>query len=159
MIYFHADFDKRVNDNKTAAEEALKKIPGIRKTIDEANAKTKQAEDALGNARMDASEAKKKAEDAKKIAEMLQEDAAKTKQDADDTFNDAMTLESEVSNMMNRLKEAEDELVGKKNEADQDMMMADMASQAAKEADEQARKAKKAVQGVLNTINKLLGEL
>ncbi|XP_060686295.1 laminin subunit gamma-1 [Hemiscyllium ocellatum] len=153
------DFDKRVNDNKTAAEEALKKIPGIRRTIDEANAKTKQAEDALGNARMDASEAKKKAEDAKKIAELLQEDAAKTKQDADDTFNDAMALEAEVSDMMNRLKEAEDELAGKKNEADQDMMMADMASQAAKEADEQARKAKKAVQGVLNTINRLLGEL
>ncbi|XP_067846571.1 laminin subunit gamma-1 isoform X2 [Heptranchias perlo] len=153
------DFDKRVNDNKTAAEEALKKIPHIRKTIDDANAKTKQAEDALGNARMDASEAKKKAEDAEQIANTLQESAAKTKQDADDTFNDAMDLEEEVSDMMERLKKAEDELAVKKDEADQDMMMADMASQAAKEADEQARKAKKAVQGVLNTINKLLGEL
>lgn len=70
---FPADFDKRVNDNKTAAEEALKKIPSIRKTIDDANAKTKQAEDALGNARMDASEAKKKAEDAEQIANALQQ--------------------------------------------------------------------------------------
>ncbi|GCB72288.1 hypothetical protein scyTo_0006235 [Scyliorhinus torazame] len=153
------DFDKRVNDNKTAAEEALKKIPVIRKTIDDANAKTKQAEDALGSARMDASEAKKKAENAEQIAKALQENAAKTKQNADGTFTDAMALETEVNDMMKRLKEAEDELAEKKDEADQDMMMADMASQAAKEADEQARKAKKAVQGVLNTINKLLTEL
>ncbi|XP_069794299.1 laminin subunit gamma-1 isoform X1 [Narcine bancroftii] len=153
------DFDKRVNDNKTAAEEALKKIPNIRKTIDDANAKTKQSEDALGNARMDASEAKQKAKDAEQIANKLQQSAAETKQDADKTFNDAMDLEEEVSEMMKKLKVAEDELASKKDEADQDMMMADMASQAAKEADEQARKAKKSVQGVLNIINKLLGEL
>ena len=66
------DFDKRVNDNKTAAEEALKKIPAITQTIAEANNKTRQAELALGNAAADAREAKTKAGDAEKIARSVQ---------------------------------------------------------------------------------------
>lgn len=67
-----ADFDKRVNDNKTAAEEALKKIPSINATIMAANEKTKQAEAALGNAANDAREAKNKAEEAERIASNVQ---------------------------------------------------------------------------------------
>lgn len=66
------DFDRRVNDNKTAAEEALKKIPAITQTIAEANNKTRQAELALGNAAADAREAKAKANDAEKIAGTIQ---------------------------------------------------------------------------------------
>lgn len=66
------DFDKRVNDNKTAAEEALKKIPAISQTIAEANNKTHQAELALGNAAADAREAKARADDAEKIASSVQ---------------------------------------------------------------------------------------
>uniref|UniRef100_A0A8C2ZEG4 Laminin, gamma 1 n=1 Tax=Cyclopterus lumpus TaxID=8103 RepID=A0A8C2ZEG4_CYCLU len=66
------DFDKRVNDNKTAAEDALKKIPAINATIMAANQKTKQAEAALGNAAADAREAKSKAEEAEKIAGNVQ---------------------------------------------------------------------------------------
>lgn len=66
------DFDKRVNDNKTAAEEALKKIPAITQTIAEANNKTRQAELALGSAAADAREAKTKADDAEKIAGSVQ---------------------------------------------------------------------------------------
>ncbi|KAK1879358.1 hypothetical protein KUDE01_027481, partial [Dissostichus eleginoides] len=62
------DFDRRVNDNKTAAEDALKKIPAINATIMAANQKTRQAEAALGNADADAREAKAKAEEAEKIA-------------------------------------------------------------------------------------------
>lgn len=66
------DFDKRVNDNKTAAEEALKKIPAISQTIAEANNKTQQAELALGNAAADTREAKARADDAEKIASSVQ---------------------------------------------------------------------------------------
>lgn len=66
------DFDERVNDNKTAAEEALKKIPAISQTIAEANNKTRQAELALGNAAADAREAKARADDAEKIASSVQ---------------------------------------------------------------------------------------
>lgn len=70
--YVLPDFDKRVNDNKTAADEALKKIPAIIQTITEANNKTRQAELALGNAAADAREAKNKAEDAERIASSVQ---------------------------------------------------------------------------------------
>ena len=66
------DFDKRVNDNKTAAEDAMKKIPEINATIIAANEKTKQAEGALGNAATDAKMAKSKAEEAEKIASAVQ---------------------------------------------------------------------------------------
>lgn len=67
-----ADFDNRVNDNKTTAEEALKRIPEINATINMANEKTRQAEAALGNAAADAKEAKTKAEEAEKIAANVQ---------------------------------------------------------------------------------------
>lgn len=67
-----SDFDKRVNDNKTAAEDAMKKIPEINATIIMAAEKTRQAEGALGNAAADAAEAKNKAEEAENIANAVQ---------------------------------------------------------------------------------------
>uniref|UniRef100_A0A8C8LMF1 Laminin subunit gamma-1 n=1 Tax=Oncorhynchus tshawytscha TaxID=74940 RepID=A0A8C8LMF1_ONCTS len=150
------DFDKRVNDNKTAAEDAMKRIPEINATIIAANEKTKQAEGALGNAAADAKEAKSKAEEAEKIASA---GSAKTKADAEKAFEDTMMLDGEVNGMMDQLSAAEAELAKKKAEADQDMMMASMASDNAKEAEDNARKAKSAVRTVLNTINDLLKSL
>uniref|UniRef100_K7G499 Laminin subunit gamma-1 n=1 Tax=Pelodiscus sinensis TaxID=13735 RepID=K7G499_PELSI len=153
------DFDKRVNDNKTAAEGALKKIPAITRTIAEANNKTQQAELALGNAAADAREAKSKADDAEKIANSVQKNAASTKSEADKTFSDVTELDKEVDDMLKQLQDAEKELKRKQEEADQDMMMAGMASQAAQEADDNARKAKSSVNSLLTLINDLLGQL
>lgn len=153
------DFDKRVNDNKTAAEDALKKIPAINATIIAANQKTKQAEAALGNAAADAREAKNKAEEAERIAGNVQKGSAKTKEDAEKAFQDTTKLDNEVSDMMDQLDAAEQELARKKAEADQDMMMAGMASDNAKEAEDNARKAKSAVKTVLSTITALLDQL
>ncbi|XP_029309104.1 laminin subunit gamma-1-like [Cottoperca gobio] len=153
------DFDKRVNDNKTAAEDALKKIPAINATIMAANQKTKQAEAALGNAAADAREAKNKAEEAEKIAGSVQKGSAKTKQDAEKAFQDTNKLDEEVGDMMDQLDAAEQELARKKAEADQDMMMAGMATDNAKEAEDNARKAKSAVKTVLSTITVLLDQL
>ncbi|XP_030630034.1 laminin subunit gamma-1 [Chanos chanos] len=153
------DFDKRVNDNKTAAEEAMKRIPAINATINAANEKTRQAEGALGNAAADAKEAKTKAQEAEKIASAVQKGSAKAKDDAEKAFDDAMKLDGEVKDMMDQLSAAEKELARKKAEADQDMMMASMASDNAKEAEDNARKAKNAVRTVLKTINDLLSQL
>ena len=61
-----------MNDNKTAAEEALQRIPQINATIIAANEKTRQAEAALGNAAADAKEAKSKAEEAERITSNVQ---------------------------------------------------------------------------------------
>ncbi|CAB1416631.1 unnamed protein product [Pleuronectes platessa] len=153
------DFDKRVNDNKTAAEDAMKKIPAINATIMAANEKTRQAESALGNAAADAREARTKAEDAERIASTVQKGSAKTKEDAEKAFQDTNKLDAEVDNMMDDLSAAEQELARKKAEADQDMMMAGMASNNAKEAEDNARKAKGAVKTVLSTIIALLNQL
>ncbi|XP_062849994.1 laminin subunit gamma-1 [Trichomycterus rosablanca] len=153
------DFDRRVNDNKTTAEEALKRIPQINATINAANDKTRQAEEALGNAAADAKDAKTKAEEADKIASNVQKGAAKAKDDAEKAFGDTMKLDKEVQDLMKQLADAENELEKKKDDAMQDMMMAGMASDNAKEAENNARKAKDAVDNVLNTINGLLGQL
>lgn len=67
-----SDFDKRVNDNKTAAEAAMRTLPHISATIQTAIQKTRQAEAALGNAAADAREAKSKAEEAERIASNVQ---------------------------------------------------------------------------------------
>uniref|UniRef100_A0A3P8WAY1 Laminin, gamma 1 n=2 Tax=Cynoglossus semilaevis TaxID=244447 RepID=A0A3P8WAY1_CYNSE len=153
------DFDQRVNDNKTAAEEAMKKIPAINATIMAANQKTRQAEAALGNATADAREAKNKAEEAERIASNVQKGSAQTKADAEKAFQDANKLDDEVDDMLEQLSSAEQELARKKAEADQDMMMAGMASSNAKEAEDNARKAKGAVRMVLSTIAALLDQL
>uniref|UniRef100_A0A8C4GIU1 Laminin subunit gamma-1 n=1 Tax=Dicentrarchus labrax TaxID=13489 RepID=A0A8C4GIU1_DICLA len=153
------DFDKRVNDNKTAAEDALKKIPAINATIMAANDKTRQAEAALGNAAADAREAKSKAEEAERIASNVQKGSAKTKDDAEKALEDTNKLDNEVNDMMTELGAAEQELARKKSEADRDMMMAGMASDNAKEAEDNARKAKGAVKTVLSTITALLEQL
>ncbi|KAA0719380.1 Laminin subunit gamma-1 [Triplophysa tibetana] len=153
------DFDRRVNDNKTAAEDAMRRIPEINATINEANEKTQRAEAALGNAANDAKEAKAKAEEAEKIANDVQKGSAKTKEDAEKAFEDTMKLDGEVNGMMDQLAAAEKELEEKKKEADNDMMMANMASDNAKEAEEKARKAKSSVKTVLQTINELLRQL
>ncbi|XP_039858413.1 laminin subunit gamma-1 [Simochromis diagramma] len=153
------DFDKRVNDNKTAAEEALKKIPIINATIMAANEKTRQAEEALGNAAVDAREAKSKAEDAERIASNVQKGSAKTKEEAEKAFQDTTNLDNEVNDLMAQLTDAEKELKEKKAQADQDMMMAGMASNSAKDAEDNARKAKSTVKTVLKVITDLMNQL
>lgn len=52
--------------------------------------------------------------------------SAKTKEDAEKAFQDTNKLDDEVSDMMDQLSAAEQELARKKAEADQDMMMAGM---------------------------------
>ncbi|XP_016001055.2 laminin subunit gamma-1 [Rousettus aegyptiacus] len=153
------DFDRRVNDNKTAAEEALKRIPAINQTIVEANEKTKEARQALGNAAADATEAKAKAHEAEKIASAVQQNATSTKAEAERTFAEVTDLDNEVNSMLKQLQEAEKELRKKQDDADQDMMMAGMASQAAQEAEINARKAKNSVTSLLGLINDLLEQL
>ncbi|KAK2503340.1 hypothetical protein MC885_013915, partial [Smutsia gigantea] len=153
------DFDRRVNDNKTAAEEALRRIPAINQTITEANEKTREAQLALGNAAADATEAKNRAREAERIASAVQKNATSTKAEAERTFAEVTDLDNEVNNMLKQLQEAEKELKKKQGDADQDMMMAGMVSQAAQEADISARKAKNSATSLLNMINDLLEKL
>uniref|UniRef100_A0A3Q3AUD3 Uncharacterized protein n=2 Tax=Kryptolebias marmoratus TaxID=37003 RepID=A0A3Q3AUD3_KRYMA len=61
--------------------------------------------------------------------------------------------------MMDQLSAAEQELRRKKEEADNDMMMAAMASDSAKEAEDNARKAKSTVKTVLKLISTLMEQL
>ncbi|XP_061587599.1 laminin subunit gamma-1 [Cololabis saira] len=153
------DFDRRVNDNKTAAEEALKMIPAINATIRAAVEKTRQAEAALGNAAADARDAKDKAQQAEKIATDVQKGSARTKEEAEKALQNTTKLEQEVNDMMGQLSAAEAELQKKKLEADNDMMMAGMASDSAKEAEDNARKAKNTVKTVLKLITSLMDQL
>ncbi|XP_007578148.1 laminin subunit gamma-1 [Poecilia formosa] len=153
------DFDRRVNDNKTAAEEAMKKIPIINATIMAANEKTRQAKEALGNAASDAGEAKRKAEEAEKIAGNVQKGSARTKEEAEKALQDTNKLDKDVDDMMDQLSAAEEELKKKKAEADSDMMMASMASDNAKQAEDNARKAKSTVKTVLKIITDLMDQL
>lgn len=153
------DFDRRVNDNKTAAEEALRRIPAINRTIAEANEKTREAQLALGNAAADATEAKNKAHEAERIASAVQKNATGTKADAERTFAEVTDLDNEVNVMLRQLEEAENELKRKQDDADQDMMMAGMASQAAQEAELNARKAKNSVSSLLGQLTDLLEQL
>ncbi|XP_051697393.2 laminin subunit gamma-1 isoform X1 [Oryctolagus cuniculus] len=153
------DFDRRVNDNKTAAEEALRRIPAISQTLAEADEKTREAQLALGNAAADATEAKLKAHEAERIASAVQKNATSTKAEAERTFAEVTGLDHEVNEMLKQLQDAEGELKRKQDDADQDMMMAGMASQAAQEAEINARKVKNSATSLLGIVSDLLQQL
>lgn len=65
----NSGFDQVVQESKGKAEDALKKVPEIRRIIGEAETKTQAAENALTGARQDAIDAMNTAKQAQKVAE------------------------------------------------------------------------------------------
>ncbi|XP_061427845.1 laminin subunit gamma-1-like isoform X1 [Lethenteron reissneri] len=153
------DFDKRVSDNKTAAEEALRRVPAVQAQIESANAKTRQAEEALGNAANDARDARAMAQDAEEIARRAQERAGGLKTEVENAYGDAAGLAEGAAGLLAGLAGAEAELARKQQDAARDMDLANMAAEAAQEAEDKARRAKSSVSGALEQIEQLLRDL
>lgn len=65
-IFHFSAFDKQVQDSKDLAQEALAKVPEIRRLIIEAENKTKDAQHALAGAEQTAQYARDKAQEAQK---------------------------------------------------------------------------------------------
>lgn len=68
-----AEFDKKVQESKQKAEDALKKVPEIEASIEEAEEKTRRALDDLADAEENARLAREIAELAQGVADMASE--------------------------------------------------------------------------------------
>ncbi|XP_067846572.1 laminin subunit gamma-1-like [Heptranchias perlo] len=150
------DFNSRVINNKTAAEDALKKIPDIIKTIDGANAKTNRAENQLGNAVTNANEAKRKAREADAIADDVLSRAVKSLDDTDRALRDVILLEEEVGDMNEQLKRMQTDVANKQKSVDGDTAMAEMTTDTINDATMSTASAKDSVKKATDLINNLL---
>ncbi|XP_038650539.1 laminin subunit gamma-1-like isoform X2 [Scyliorhinus canicula] len=150
------DFNTRVISNKTAAENALQKIPGIIRTIDSANAKTNRAEDHLGNAGTSASDAKRKSGEANVIANDVLMRAIKSLEDAGAALTDARSLDDEVQDMVEQLNGLQTDVANKERSVDGDTVMAKMITDTLNDADSNIASAKDSIQNTMDLINQLL---
>ncbi|XP_078074454.1 laminin subunit gamma-1-like isoform X2 [Mustelus asterias] len=150
------DFNTRVISNKTAAENALKKIPGIIRTIDGANRKTNQAEDELGNAETTASDAKRKAREADVIANDVLKRAVKSLDDADATLTETRSLDAEVQDMIEQLNRLQTDVINKERSVGGDTAAAEMITDSINDADMNIASAKDSIKDTMDLITKLL---
>ncbi|XP_042190897.1 laminin subunit gamma-2 [Callorhinchus milii] len=153
------DFNGRVLNNQTAAEDALSKIPEISRTIDQANSKTKQAEDNLGNAVNTANEAKKKARKADGIADDVLKDAVKALDDTTRALNDVNSLAKDMVDLKDQLKDIETSVGEKRKLVDGDAKNANMTTEAIDKAVDNTANAKDAVSKATDMINQMLENL
>jgi len=95
------DFENRVNENKEAADEAIKKIADIKRTIEDSNEKTAAASEALENtdekaflAHEVAIESKTTAESASEHAKTIAAESIKIKDSAEQLNKDSQSLQA-----------------------------------------------------------------
>ncbi|XP_072130077.1 laminin subunit gamma-1-like isoform X1 [Mobula birostris] len=150
------DFNIRVVINKTAAEDALNKIPNIKRTIDRANALTDQAENKLGNALTTSKDAMGKTEMANGTVNDMQERALQSLRDAELTLDDAMLLNQDVMDISGQLKQLETELANKQRAVNEDALMAELTTDTVNAAIKNTANAKDSVNEMMKLISDLL---
>ncbi|XP_051867794.1 laminin subunit gamma-2-like [Pristis pectinata] len=150
------DFNTRVVSNKTAAEDALNRIPYIKMMIDNANTLTDQAENQLGNALTMAKNAKGKAERADRTANDIQERAIQSLSDAEAALNDTMLLDQNRIDINGQLKQLETDLANKQRSVNEDALMAETITDSVRAATRNTANAKDSVNKMMTLITDLL---
>ncbi|XP_048395303.2 laminin subunit gamma-1-like [Stegostoma tigrinum] len=150
------DFNTRVISNKTAAENALSKIPDIIKTIDGANAKTNQAENQLGNAGATANEAKRKASEANIIAADVLKMAVKSLDDTDMTLTEVGLLDRDVQDVFEQLGRVQTDMENKLRSVHGDTAMAEMIAANVNDATMNVASTQDSIKKTMDLISNLL---
>uniref|UniRef100_UPI00358F6F53 laminin subunit gamma-1-like isoform X2 n=1 Tax=Myxine glutinosa TaxID=7769 RepID=UPI00358F6F53 len=150
------DFDSRVSANKTAAEEALKRVPIIQNNINEANRLTELAERALGNAANDARDAQSTATQAEALAKQALLDTTNLEYRVTELDKDAETLQMDSSELQRWVQDTENRLRTKQSQANEDSINVQRAASSAQDAEDKARRVKAAVNSTLEQIENLI---
>ncbi|XP_067121237.1 laminin subunit gamma-1 [Centruroides vittatus] len=146
------EFDQSVKTSKEEAGEAFKKIPEIEQIIDEAEDKTRVAENALKDATVAASVSEKAAEDAQRIAEEVSKEADNIRDAAENTKDKAAKLMNQAEGIDERVTETAVRVKEKENEADENEALI-------KQAYEKVSEAKTSAEGVADQVNDALNTL
>lgn len=152
-------FDRLVQESKSKAEEALKKVVDIRRLIDEAESKTEEAENALSGALDDANQAMHVAIEAQKIAEKASEDATRIRADAESTKSRASQLKNEAQGLSGRVEDTSRRMKEYEDQAANDHKLAGDALERANQAKTSAADADNKVNGALDTVKGIMSAL
>ncbi|XP_030062521.1 laminin subunit gamma-2 [Microcaecilia unicolor] len=152
-------FNLQVDDRKAEAEDAMRRLPEIRRKVDAANATTLQAELALGSAATVVQEAYRMANEAQDISSETGLGVGRLNLEVNGTTDRVLTLERAVAGLMRKAGEAEGELETKLLAATGDAAAVQMIFNDAQSADTGARNAKTAVEETLNALNNVLIQL
>lgn len=98
-----SDFNKQVRDSKEAAQEALREIPVIQKTINQTVRKTDEARLSLAGAKQTAEDALQTAEEAEELAEHMSERAQSVRANAEELHHNVTNLQDEAELMAERI--------------------------------------------------------
>ncbi|XP_073977260.1 laminin subunit gamma-1 isoform X2 [Rhodnius prolixus] len=154
------DFDKKIQAGKQQALEALSTIPNIKALLQDANEKTKNAEEALHGAEINAHNASTTAQSvhneiaslASKQAQEIRKKTEKTKQQAADLADQVDKLSLAVTEVQANLEEMEER-------AKEDMEFTKQAKDKVGQAKTNADEATKQVDDALQTLNNIMKEL
>ncbi|XP_027724386.1 laminin subunit gamma-2 [Vombatus ursinus] len=150
------EFDLQVEDRKTEAEDAMRRLPFISQMVADANDKTGQAERALGSAAADARRAKSMAGEALEISDNIEQEIGRLNLEANTTADAALALEKGMATLSSGIRDVEGELGRKELEFDQDGNTMQTVIQEAQGANSRAQKAGFAIQNTLNALDSIL---
>ncbi|PVD22260.1 hypothetical protein C0Q70_18068 [Pomacea canaliculata] len=149
------EFDRLVDLNKDAANEALQKVPQIQAMIEEAIKTTDEARSALMGAQLDAQEGLRLAQLAEDTAEQASNEARRIRVEASTMKDKATDLKDEASDLAGEVEDTENRLNAFEDQADEDETLIREAQKKASLAQITAREAATKVSETLEKVNNI----
>ncbi|XP_063284360.1 laminin subunit gamma-2 [Pelobates fuscus] len=149
-------FGDKVGDRRSEAEDAMRRLPEIRRRVESSTDVTDRAANALKGAEKDANLAAGNAGEAQSIATAIQLDMFQMGNDVNNSAEMALTLEREFSELRRLTKGTGDDLDSRTKTADLDSAAADGIAQSATEAEAKASGASDAVTATLGALDHVL---
>ncbi|MEE6495880.1 hypothetical protein FKM82_002175 [Ascaphus truei] len=149
-------FGDKVGERRSEAEDAMRRLPEIRRQVQAATDKTGRAETALRGAERDAGTAVGNAREAQSIATAIQMDMLQMSQDANSSAELALTLERELAEMRRLTKDTAGDLNTKTQTAEEDGEATEKIAQSALAANVGASGAHDAVTAMISALDNVL---
>ncbi|XP_033116359.1 laminin subunit gamma-1-like [Anneissia japonica] len=155
-------FDEQVEASKKLAEEALRDLPAIELTIEDANDTATDAKAAVDAAKEDAENARQIADEALDIAKMASDGAKEIKDEANQTFVQAVELSNTADQLEEDVQEVKEQLANLQAQAESDAQLAvdalnkaNSAEKTTTMAQDSLEEAQEALQTLLDNIGQL----
>ncbi|KAI1706360.1 laminin EGF domain-containing protein [Ditylenchus destructor] len=157
-----SDFHEKVQQSKEEALAELANLPEIEKELNGAESTTKEAEEAVGDARYNANQALKVAEESKIKADNLIQESNQLGQSTDTTKEQADARRDSLDNLANSIdslatttKDFENQALSDAEKSQEVLKKATLAESSAKNLQERLAESEKKLLGALDQLNSL----